>query len=167
VERMELSDLIFRCATFSSPPGPATPYMQSLWVILFSKMSDQQFEIKIIDLHWIKNEDDPRDLCAHGHVYLKIGDEIISDKETGDWTLSSTALSLMRTIESDYKKDDYGNQLLPHCGHFFIADDKNETVTIQGCDTGIDWIIIHNDGIIEHISNRVKRGQLIKKTIKE
>ena len=115
-------------------------------------MTDSKFDIKILDLHWIKNVDDPTDLCAHGHVHLKIGDQIISDKASGDWTLSSTALSLLRTMENDYKKDDYSNQLLPCCGHFFIADEKQETVIVQGCDTGIDWKIIHtNDNKVKHV----------------
>jgi hypothetical protein len=127
-------------------------------------MSNQKFDLKILDLHWIKNEDDPNDLCAHGHVYLKIGDEVVSDKQTGDWTLSSTALSLLRTIEKDYKKNDNDNQLLPCCGHFIIADDKEETVTIQGCDTGIDWTIVHTKGTIEHITEKGERG-IIKKEV--
>jgi hypothetical protein len=125
-------------------------------------MSNLTFDLKIIDLHWIKNEDDPNDLCAHGHVYLKIGDEIVSDGETGDWTLSSTALSLMRTIEQDYKKNDYDNQLLPCCGHFIIADDKEETVTIQGCDTGINWTITHRNETVEHQTDKGEKA-IIKK----
>jgi hypothetical protein len=115
-------------------------------------MSVDNFDLKIIDLHWLENVDDRYDLCAHGHVYLKIGDQIVSDKEANDWTLSSTALSLLRTIESDYEKDHYSNQLLPCCGHFFIPDDKGETVIIQGCNTGIDWKIIHaKDNQVRHI----------------
>lgn len=115
-------------------------------------MSSHNFEIRILDLHWLKNADDPTDLCAHGHLYLKIGDHIISDQTTGDWTLSSTALSLLRTIESDYEKNNYSNQLLPCCGHFFIAGEKQETVIVQGCDTGIDWKIIHtSDNKVKHI----------------
>ena len=103
------------------------------------------FDIKILDLHWISNIDNCDDLCAHGHIYLKIGEQVISDYETGDWTLSSTALYLLRSIEFDYEQDDYGNYILPHCGHFFIADDKEESVVIQGCDIGIDWKILHTD----------------------
>jgi hypothetical protein len=115
-------------------------------------MADTNFDLKILDLHWIKDIDDGYDLCAHGHLYLKIGNQIISDKETGDWTLSSTALSLLRSIEKDYKKDDYSNQLLPCCGHFFIPDDKEETVIIPGCGTGIDWQIIHtHDKKVKHV----------------
>ena len=96
------------------------------------------FVVNILDLHWINGGDDPNDLCAHGHVYTKIGNQIISENETGDWTLSSTALNLLRSIRKDYEKDYYSNQLLLHCGHFFIADDSEETVLIQGCNIGID-----------------------------
>lgn len=41
-------------------------------------MTDNNFDIKILDLHWIKDVDDPTDLCAHGHVFVKIGDEVCS-----------------------------------------------------------------------------------------
>lgn len=126
-------------------------------------MIDNTFDIKILDLHWITDVDEPADLCAHGHVYLKIGDQIVSDKSTGDWTLSSTALSLLRTIEKDYEKDDYSNQLLPCCGHFFIADDNQKTVIIQGCDTGIDWKIIHtNDNKVRHVLNNGNEATIDK-----
>jgi hypothetical protein len=122
-------------------------------------MTIEQFDLKILDLHWINNEDDPNDLCAHGHVYLKIGNEIVSDKESGDWTLSSTALSLMRTIDKDYKKNNNDNQLLPCCGHFIIADDQGENVTIQGCGNGIDWTIIHHsNGTVEHVTEKGEKG---------
>lgn len=109
------------------------------------------FDIRILDLHWINNVDDPTDLCAHGHLYLKIGNQLVSDHTTGDFALSSTALSLLRSIESNYKKDNYSNQLLPCCGHFFIAGENQETVIVQGCDTGIDWEIIHTaDNKVKH-----------------
>jgi hypothetical protein len=129
-------------------------------------MSNLKFDLKILDLHWIKNEDDPNDLCAHGHVYLKIGDEVVSDKETGDWTVSSTALSLMRTIAKDYKKNDNDNQLLPCCGHFIIADDTEETVTIQGCENGINWTIVHTNGTVEHTTDKGEKGIIVKEDYK-
>ena len=108
-------------------------------------MTENQFEIQILDLHWIKNEDDAKDLCAHGHVNVRIANEIIANKYSLDVTLSSTALYLMRTIQCDYKKGDFGSQLLPCCGHFFTANDKKDFVTIIGCPKGIDWTIIHTD----------------------
>jgi hypothetical protein len=117
-------------------------------------MTDEQFELKILDLHWIKNEDDPTDLCAHGHVFVKIRDEVVADKDTLDVTVSSTALYLMRTLSDNYKKDDYASQLLPCCGHFFMADEENDFVSIMGCPSGIDWTIIHtDDNRVKHITN--------------
>jgi hypothetical protein len=117
-------------------------------------MTDSNLEISIIDLHWIENIDDPTDLCAHGHVFVRIGDEVISDKNSLDITVSATALYLMRTIISNYKKDDYASQLLPCCGHFIIADDDKDYVDICGCPSGIDWTIIHiDDNTIRHISD--------------
>ncbi len=117
-------------------------------------MTDNNFDIKILDLHWINNLDEPTDLCAHGHVFVKIGDEIVSDKDSLDVTVSSTALYLMRTLKNDYKKGDYASQLLPCCGHFFMADDENNYVDICGCHIGIDWTIIHtDDNKVRHISD--------------
>lgn len=117
-------------------------------------MAGNNFDIKILDLHWIMDVDDPTDLCAHGHVFVKIGDGIVADKDSLDVTVSSTALYLMRTIKDNYKKDDYASQLLPCCGHFFMADEESDYVSIMGCPSGIDWTIIHTgDGKIKHITD--------------
>ncbi len=127
-------------------------------------MSNLKFDLKILELHWIKNEDDPTDLCAHGHVYVRIGDEVISDKDSLDVTVSSTALYLMRTLKGNYKKDDYASQLLPCCGHFFMADGKNDLVSIMGCPRGIDWTIIHtDDNKVKHISDSGQEVLIEKK----
>lgn len=118
-------------------------------------MMNDNFELKILDLHWITDTDDPNDLCAHGHLFLQIGNEIVADQNTFDITLSATALHLMRTIKNNYKKDDYASQLLPCCGHFLIADDKEESVDICGCPSGFDWTIIHtDDNKIKHITDK-------------
>jgi len=130
-------------------------------------MTDNNFDIKILDLHWMNDFDESTDLCAHGRVYLKIGDQIVSNMATGDWTLSSTALSLLRTIEKDYEKDEFSNPILPCCGHFFISNDNQETVIIQGCDTGIDWKIIHtHDNNIRHILDSGYEITIDKETYK-
>ena len=115
-------------------------------------MTDNTFDIKILDLHWISYIDDPKDLCLHGHVFVRIGNEIVADKESLGVAVSSTALYLMRTLKNNYKKDDYASQLLPCCGHFFMADDFE--VHICGCGNGIDWTIIHvEDHKVKHISD--------------
>ena len=113
---------------------------------------NSNFELKILDLHWV-NEDEQFDRCAHGKLFIKIGDEIISDEDGLDITVSSTALYLMRTISYNYKKDDFASQLLPCCGHFIIADENDDYVNICGCPSGIDWTIIHlDDNTIKHIT---------------
>ena len=120
-------------------------------------MTDSKFDIKIIDLHWIKDIDDTTDLCAHGHVFVKIDDEIVADKDSLNVTVSATALYLMRTLKDNYKKDDYASQLLPCCGHFIIADNDKDFVNICGCPSGIDWTIIHtDDNRVKHISESGK-----------
>jgi hypothetical protein len=116
-------------------------------------MTDNFFEIKLLDTHWIRGVDDPNDLCAHGHVYVKIGEEVVSDKNNSDVTISAAALHLMRTIKKDYKKNDFASQLIPHCGHFIISEKHNEFAIILGCPIGIDWTIIHtDDNKVKHIS---------------
>lgn len=113
-----------------------------------------EFELRILDLHWVKNEDDPTDLCAHGHVFVRIGNEVVADKESLDVTVSSTALYLMRTLKDNYKKNDYASQLLPCCGHVFMADKEKEFVSIIGCPSGIDWTVIHtDDNKVKHITD--------------
>lgn len=133
---------------------------------------EQQLQIQLSDLYWIQNTDDPDDLCAHGNVLVKIDDEVIIDKEQGlEVTVSATALYLMRTLEEDYTPGDFGSQLLPCCGHFIIADEVNDFVTICGCPSGIDWIILHiNEHQIKHIFESghevvIEKEQYIKQVL--
>ncbi len=140
-------------------------------MILYDKqttMTNNNFEIRILDLHWINDVDDPTDLCAHGHVFVKIGDEIVSDENSLDVTLSSTGLYLMRTIKHNYKKNDFASQLLPCCGHFFMADEQKDYVDIMGCPSGIDWTIIHTDNCkVKHITDRGQEATIDKEVYKK
>lgn len=118
-------------------------------------MQENSFEIKIINLNWLDSLPEAEDLCLHGSVYVKIGNEIVSDEHFGDWTLSSTALFLMRSIERNYKAGDFGGQLLPCCGHTFIADETQKSVQILGCPTGIDWTIEHiENNLVKHTTQQ-------------
>jgi hypothetical protein len=112
------------------------------------------FDLKLLDIYWIENLDEPYDLCAHGHVLVQIGTEIVSDQNSLNVTVSATALYLMRTLTSNYQEGDYFSQLLPCCGHFLMVDEAEEKVVICGCPSGIDWTITHKeDGTIAHRSN--------------
>lgn len=118
---------------------------------------NRSFDIKIIRQHWVDDaeNDNPDDLCSHGEIYVRIGRTELSTKESGSWTLSSTALYLLRTIHEDYEAGKYASQLIPCCGHFFIADEKNPgAVSIIGCPNGIDWTICHlPDGRVKHTAD--------------
>ena len=122
---------------------------------------DTPFDIQILRQHWIKDDgkDDITDLCSHGEVYVRIGSEELSSKASGSWTLSSTALYLMRTMFDNYEYGKYASQLIPCCGHLFLADESGEFAIMPGCPNGIDWTIQHleNDQI-KHISNSGEEG---------
>ncbi|WP_324026341.1 hypothetical protein QSV08_02660 [Maribacter sp. BPC-D8] len=114
-------------------------------------MTNQEFEIKILRQHWIKDDgvDDKADLCSHGVLFIKIGDEILSNLESDSWALTATGLYLLRTLKIDYTIDDFGSQLVPCCGHFMIPDEKKNYISILGCNEGVDWNIKHENGYVK------------------
>lgn len=125
-----------------------------------------EFELRILRQHWIQDDgrDNENDLCSHGEVYLRIGDEELSNHDSGSWTLSTTGLYLMRSINNNYEVGSYGSQLLPCCGHCFIADPEKESVILIGCPRGIDWRIIQiKNEAVKHISASGAEG-IISKT---
>lgn len=126
-------------------------------------MNQIDFDIKILRQHWIKDDgnDNKDDLCSHGEIYIRIGNEIISNQESGSWCLSATGLYLLRTVEHDYKIDQFGSQLVPCCGHFMIPNDEGRNyVTIIGCPTGLDWSIKHLNNDVIFQSQKGTEGKL-------
>lgn len=114
----------------------------------------EKFIIDIVDLYWIDGEkENPEDLCLHGEVNVTIGGETIAEKY--DCTVSSTALYLLKSIKEDHLINNSCNQMLPCCGHFIIPND-NDTVEITGCDTGIDWDIIHQGNFVKLVTEDKK-----------
>lgn len=108
-------------------------------------MSKSLFKIKITKKYWINGDDeDPVDLCLHGDVNVRIGNEIVA--ENYSCTISSTAIYLLKSIEKNYIALNEDNYLLPCCGNIFIPNDAMDEVHIIGCPNGIDWNIIHQDG---------------------
>ena len=116
-------------------------------------MDKDQFIINILNLYWVNGEnDDPDDLCLHGDVYVKIGDEVVADKYP--CTVSSTALYLLKSLKEDHILGEGENQMLPCCGFFIIPHDTNDTVEISGCPNGIDWTIFHTDCNVKLITEK-------------
>ena len=85
---------------------------------------------------------DPEDLCLHGHVTVQIGTAVMEY----DGTVSATALYLLKTLTEDKIMSKEDIQMVPCCGHFLIANKDLSQVTILGCDSGLDWSVVHDGG---------------------
>jgi len=104
-------------------------------------------ELKALDLYWLG--DPLSDCCAHGGVYLRVGDRIVSDGKEKEWTLNTAAFHLLKTINRDYPM--FGEEpLIPHCGQtMWVVDGEPDNLYLKGCDIGIRWSIRHcGDSII-------------------
>lgn len=101
------------------------------------------FSLHLSDLHWLPGSDETEDLCLHGHAAVMIGDELLEY----DATVSATALYLLKSTREDHILG-AGLQMLPCCGHFLIANEEKTRVEIVGCDSGVDFSVIHEgDGV--------------------
>ncbi len=99
------------------------------------------FNITADNFAWITGAaDDPEDKCLHGHVTVTIGETVWE----ADGTVSATALYLLKSLTEDHIPTENDLQMVPCCGHFYIANDDLTEVTILGCDTGLDWTIRHD-----------------------
>lgn len=113
-------------------------------------MNQNKFKIEIVELFWLDGVLSERDLCAHGHLKVTIGDEIVVDKdEKGGWTVSSTALLLLRTLERNHTKENpVGDDLIPCCGFNFIYEEGMNEVYLMNCPNGHDWEVLHQEELI-------------------
>lgn len=106
------------------------------------------FSINVDNFTWICGpEDDPEDLCLHGHVTVKIGKAAMEY----DGTVSATALYLLKTLTEDKLMSEHDIQMVPCCGHFYIPNKDLSQVTISGCDDGLDWSVVHENGGVKLI----------------
>ena|SRR5579859_149696 len=107
------------------------------------------FQIDIINPHWIDGDpENDTDECSHGQFILTIaGKEILTkDDDIRDWTTNTSALLLLRTLESDFSGEG-GYGILLHCG----------MLQMISCPISVDWIWTHEAGkvIITKISKRL------------
>ena len=70
----------------------------------------------------------------------------LSDDNT--WCVSASAF---RFLQSLFENHFMGSEkfLIPHCGHFMVPSSDRKTVEIFGCDSGIDFNIIHDGNLIK------------------
>lgn len=125
------------------------------------------FKIDVENLSWINGtEDDPNDLCLHGHAVAYIGERRLEY----DATVSATALYLLKSLQEDHKIYE-DNQMLPCCGFFYIPNETLDNVVICGCPNGVDWTIKHKkdeivlileDGMEETVSEKDYRKEVFQ-----
>ena len=85
------------------------------------------FKIDADQFYWICGpEDDPEDLCLHGHVMVQIGKTVMEY----DGTVSATALYLLKTLTEDMLIDTVGMStlFLPDLQYHFHDMDPNWVV---------------------------------------
>ena len=116
-------------------------------------MNQTGFEIAITHQGWIDPdlEDAPGDLCSHGDIRLVIGGTEIASGEGGEYTISTSALALLRTLESDHSPaQPVASLLILHCG----------MIDMLSCPAGIDWRVTHLAGGVVRVEDVVKDGTL-------
>jgi hypothetical protein len=103
-------------------------------------VSRPDFEIQIITQGWMGEtpEHVANDLCSHGDIGLVIGGCLIAPGDgEGDYTISTSALALLRTLESDHSPErPIASHLVLHCGMLLMLS----------CPIGIDWSVSHLGG---------------------
>lgn len=60
-------------------------------------------------------------------------------------------MRMLKTLKEDHIPGE-GKQMLPCCGNTMIANENRDEVEIIGCDNGIDWTVLHDDGMIKIIT---------------
>ncbi len=109
-------------------------------------------ELKVQDFQWVKgSEDDPQDQCAHGRVQLKINNTEFVKPEDGIWTVSASALYLLRTLSENHTVENpvsEGNFLFPCCGFNVWLRGIRFKVLCMGCPNGVDVEVLHHDDMI-------------------
>jgi hypothetical protein len=103
-------------------------------------MGHPDFEIEIITQGWVGGtpEQAKNDLCSHGDIRLVIGGcPVAPAAGEGDYTISTSALALLRTLESGHSPESrVAERLVLCCG----------MLSMLSCPIGIDWSVSHIGG---------------------
>src|SRR5271170_6709041 len=95
-------------------------------------------------LRWMQGVPDDQDLCAHGDVVFRIGQDELLDTNGKDLTVSAAALYLLRTLSVPHTKAaPVGDHLFPCCGFAMWDIPDQEDVAVCGCPNGEDFEVLH------------------------
>ena len=123
-------------------------------------MVSENFSIEVKNMHWLGDgQESLYDVCSHGDVTVKIGNEIFQENEMA---LNASALYLLRTLTADYLAE-FDNPmrdfaLITCCGYTLVAVPDSSDVVILSCPFGIDFSV-------EHVDSQVKITTLSEETI--
>ncbi len=106
--------------------------------------------LRATNLHWLDvTAPDPADLCIHSPVEVVVGTARLVEAYAGDWTVSASALYLLRTLERPHTKSDpVGDHLFPCCGFTMYDIAGEDDVAIVGCPNGVDIEVTRHAGQI-------------------
>lgn len=101
-------------------------------------------------MHWIEKGDPITDCCVQGGVYLRLGEIEVADGTDLDWTVSTAAFNLLRTLFENQPLT--GREaIIPHCGHtMWPLETEPDGLYLPNCDIGINWSITHDGNQIVH-----------------
>lgn len=101
---------------------------------------DTAFSIEVDNLHWLA-DNAAEDLCAHGSVQVRIGEQLVMQHSDGDgWSVSAAAILLLRTLTLDHCPEAPLNEnLVPCCGTAVSMKPGPEDPYISGCPFGFNW----------------------------
>ncbi len=99
------------------------------------------------NLHWINGSlDDTADLCAHSPVDFRIGESVLVKPSDGEWTVSASALYLLRSLSQPHTKQKPITEFLfPCCGDGIFEVEGQDDVQIVGCNSGINFEVLQID----------------------
>ncbi len=112
-----------------------------------------------VNLRWIQDAaDDPRDLCAHGDVEFRVGDDSLLGMQDGKpLTVSAAAMYLLRTLSTPHTRETpVGDHLFPCCGFAMYDVAGQPDVVVCGCPNGEDFEVRHQDsgnGVVVRAGN--------------
>ena len=101
------------------------------------------FSIEILDKYWLPGMPEEEDLCLHGKVRVRIGDDVLEDEVS----LSAAALHLLRSVTEDHEPDELA-KLFPTDGFCWTPDGQG-SIYLGGCPNGgIDGYITHKGDMV-------------------
>ncbi len=94
------------------------------------------FQLEILEQGWLPVEP-MSDPCSHGRVRIVAGGVTIESGEEGSG-INTSALALLRTLETDHEPDGSLGLIVHGCGLFPLMD----------CPLGIDWSVGRRPGVV-------------------